>query len=178
MPSDTETRYRLFSSDEVSQALSRMARDLSGKLAGFENHPILLLGIQQGGVQIARKLSTHLGHELGRIPLNGTLDCAFYRDDIALRLPTPRPTELPCGLDNAAVVLVDDVLDTGRTLRAALDALHEYGRPAVIRCAVLVDRASTLLPLRADVVGWTVPITKHPGLVHAGLDGVYLDRAL
>jgi pyrimidine operon attenuation protein/uracil phosphoribosyltransferase len=120
---------------------------------------LCLVGIQRGGVHIARRLAKKLG-EIGgaSIPV-GSLDISLYRDDIGVRKeqPTVRRTEVPCEIVNRKVVLVDDVLFTGRSIRAAMDAVMDLGRPAAIQLAVLVDRGHRELPIKADFVGKNIP---------------------
>nr|MDA8078012.1 bifunctional pyr operon transcriptional regulator/uracil phosphoribosyltransferase PyrR [Nitrospiraceae bacterium] len=120
---------------------------------------LCLVGIQRGGVHIARRLSAKLREIEGNdIPV-GSLDIALYRDDINVRKEQPvvRRTEVPCEISNKKVVLVDDVLFTGRSIRAAMDAVMDLGRPAVIQLAVLVDRGHRELPIKADFVGKNIP---------------------
>ncbi len=170
-----EKSKQLFNETQVSETIRHMAPSVLRCIRDHQPSPILLLGIQQGGVPLAEALAPACQSLTQHTIHCGTLDCSFYRDDIALRLPSPRPTELPIDLEDAAVVLVDDVFDSGRTLRAALDALHEYGRPAVIRFAALVDRQAALLPLRADVIGFTIPASSYPGRIRAGREGIFLE---
>jgi len=116
---------------------------------------IVLVGIQRRGVEIAARLARLLSAESGGVTLCGALDITLYRDD--LETVGPRPivgrTELPCNLENRHVWIIDDVLYTGRTVRAALDELADFGRPARIGLAVLIDRGGRELPIQADVVG-------------------------
>ena len=142
---------------DVSRALTRIAHEILERNKGAED--LVLLGIPTRGVHLARRLGERLaqieGHQVG----TGSLDVTMFRDD--LRRQPPRalePTELPDGgVDDKVVVLVDDVLYSGRTIRAALDALAEYGRPRAVRLAVLVDRGHRELPIRADHVGKNLP---------------------
>ncbi|MBI3744967.1 MAG: bifunctional pyr operon transcriptional regulator/uracil phosphoribosyltransferase PyrR [Chloroflexi bacterium] len=119
-------------------------------------------GIQRRGVPIARRLAESIHeHEGARLPV-GALDITFYRDDLSMlaQQPVVKGTDLPFDVTGTTVVLVDDVLYTGRTIRAAMDALMEYGRPQAIRLAVLVDRGHRELPIRADHVGKNVPTSR------------------
>jgi pyrimidine operon attenuation protein/uracil phosphoribosyltransferase len=110
----------------------------------------------------------------GTRPPMGTLDVAFHRDDIGLRPVLPSTvTEIPCDLTGMVVVLVDDVLFTGRTIRAALDAVHTYGRPRAVQLAVMIDRGHRELPIRPDFVGKNLP-TRRDEAVNATIDGVEL----
>lgn len=172
--SQTDTR-ELHDSLRVSGALAAMAGEILRLLAPQKHLPRLMLGVQQGGCPLAEEIHRRLTQSGENFYL-GALDCSFHRDDVAMRLPTPRETILPVGIDDTAVVIVDDVFDTGRTLRAALDTLHEYGRPAVIRFAALVDRRSALLPLRADVAGFKIPAAEYPGRIIAGVRGIFWEK--
>lgn len=142
---------------DISRALTRIAHEILERNKGADD--LVLLGIPTRGVPLARRLAERLasieGHQVGV----GSLDVTMYRDD--LRRQPPRalePTELPeGGVDDRVVVLVDDVLYSGRTIRAALDALAEFGRPRAVRLAVLVDRGHRELPIRADHVGKNLP---------------------
>ena len=119
---------------------------------------IALVGIRTGGLYLAQRLRDVIAEAEGTAPPLGAIDIALYRDDVGIQRPRPEvgPTELPFALDGVRVVLVDDVLYTGRTVRAALDALMDYGRPRAVSLAVLVDRGHRELPIQADVVGLTI----------------------
>ena len=149
----------VLSAAEIDRALTRIAHEIVETTKGGDN--LVLLGIPRRGVHLAARLATRLAAITGRdaTELLGSLDVTMYRDDLrhgAAR--TPAPTRLPAGgIDERTVVLVDDVLYSGRTIRAALDALNDLGRPAVVRLAVLVDRGHRELPIRADHVGKNLP---------------------
>jgi len=120
---------------------------------------LCLVGIQRGGVHLAKRLAHKIKEIEHRDVPVGSLDIAFYRDDLSIRKEQPqvRRTEVPCELSDQKVVLVDDVLFTGRSIRAALDALMDIGRPASIQLAVLIDRGHRELPIKADFVGKNIP---------------------
>lgn len=145
--------------DEVRRAVIRISHEIVEKQSGTAG--LVLVGIQRRGVPIARRLAESIQeHEGVRLPV-GALDIEFYRDDARLgHAPLVKGTELPFDIDGTTVVLVDDVLFTGRTVRAAMDALREFGRPDTIRLAVLVDRGHRELPIRADHVGKNVPTSR------------------
>ncbi len=149
----------LLDADSVDRSLRRMALEIAERTRGDEG--LLLVGIRRGGVAIAQHLQRWLTELEGRSVALGTVDNTFYRDDAATRLASPRigPSEIPGSLDGHHVILVDDVLFTGRTIRAALDALLDYGRPSRVELAVLVDRGGRELPIQADYVGTTVRLS-------------------
>lgn len=140
-----------------AEATERMLRRIAHEIAE-RNHGVrdlALVGIRTGGLLLAERLQALLGELEGTAPPLGAIDISLYRDDVFQGLPRPEigPTELPFELSGVTVVLVDDVLYTGRTVRAALDALMDYGRPRAVRLAVLVDRGLRELPIGADHVG-------------------------
>lgn len=140
----------LIDSETVDRGIREMAETIAERTRGASG--LVLVGVRRGGIPVASRLVQALATLLGRdVPL-GTVDITFYRDDAATALPNPRigPTELPGTLEGRHVILVDDVLFTGRTIRAALDALLDYGRPKKVELAVLVDRGGRELPIQAD----------------------------
>jgi pyrimidine operon attenuation protein/uracil phosphoribosyltransferase len=141
---------------DIARTIDRIAHQI---LERNGERQVVLLGIPTRGVYLARRLAERVSAFAGRPTPVGALDITLYRDD--LRLHPPRALEetaIPAeGIDNAIVVLVDDVLYSGRTIRAALDALRDHGRPAVVQLAVLVDRGHRQLPIRADYVGKNIP---------------------
>ena len=150
----------LLDKKDIDRSITRMSHEIIEKNRGISS--ICLVGIQRGGVHIARRLARKLLEIEGTdIPV-GTLDIAFYRDDINVRKEQPviRRTEVPCEINNRRVVLVDDVLFTGRSIRAAMDAVMDLGRPAAIQLAVLVDRGHRELPIKADFVGKNIPTSR------------------
>ena len=134
-----------------------MARTIHLNYAGSPGN-YALVGIQHLGVPLAERLKQYIIEEFNWVPDFACLDISMYRDDIGnrARLPEIRETNIPFDVDNKTIVLVDDVLSSGRTIRAALDALTDYGRPGIIRLAVLVDRGNPEFPIRADVTGFNV----------------------
>ena len=147
----------LMDSEGIRRALTRIAHEIVEKNKGVEN--IVLVGIRTRGVPIAERLAENIEKIEGQKPPVGVLDITLYRDDLSTLAyqPIVRPTELPVDITGKIVVLVDDVLYTGRTIRAALDAIIDNGRPKTIQLAVLVDRGHRELPIRADFVGKNVP---------------------
>jgi len=148
---------------EIARALERMAAELIER--GGDEALLYLIGVQTRGVPLARRLARLVTATTGREVPVGALDITLYRDDIgpwrpAHQQPVLRATNLPVAIDGRVVCLVDDVLYTGRTVRAALDTLMDYGRPRAIRLAVLVDRGHRELPIAADFVGRTVPSSR------------------
>ena len=143
----------------ISRALTRIAHEIVERNKGIHN--LVLIGLRSGGDHLARLLGQQLAAIEGAAPPLGAVDITLYRDDLrhCLGKPVGR-TELPCNLDNMHIVLVDEVIYTGRTLRAALDALMDYGRPASVQVAVLVDRGHRELPLRPDFVGRNLPTSR------------------
>lgn len=146
--------------DEISRALTRVAHEILERTSGGRN--VVLLGIPTRGVPLARRLADRLTQVEGRAAPAGSLDITMYRDDLRLRpARTLGHTDVPAaGIDGATVILVDDVLYSGRTVRAALDALNDIGRPRAVQLAVLVDRGHRELPIRADYVGKNLPTSQ------------------
>jgi pyrimidine operon attenuation protein/uracil phosphoribosyltransferase len=149
-----EARVVLDAAD-VQRTLVRMAHEIVEKVRGPE---LVLVGIHRRGVPLAERLGKLIGEIEGTAPQVGTLDVSFYRDDVDLRQPKEvSPTDFPFDVAGKTVVLVDDVLYTGRTIRAAIDALVDFGRPRMVKLAVLVDRGHRELPIRADFIGKNIP---------------------
>jgi len=153
------TKAEVMDSPAIDRALTRIAHEILEANKGCGN--IALVGIVTRGAELAERLAERIERiEDIRIPV-GTLDISFYRDDVATRLsPEVQRTELPFDVEGRDVVLVDDVLFTGRTIRAAMDAIVDYGRPCSVQLAVLVDRGHRELPIRADYVGKNVPTSR------------------
>jgi pyrimidine operon attenuation protein/uracil phosphoribosyltransferase len=147
----------LLDKQDIERAVIRMAHEIIERNKGIRS--ICLVGIQRGGVHLAKRIASALKKiEKKNIPV-GSLDIALYRDDINVRKEQPvvRRTEVPCEINNKTVVLVDDVLFTGRSIRAAMDAIMDFGRPSAIQLAVLVDRGHRELPIKPDFVGKNIP---------------------
>ncbi len=147
----------LLNKKDISRVISRIAHEIIEKNKGTEN--LCLVGIQRGGVHLARRLSERIKTIENVDIAVGSLDISLYRDDIGMRKEQPvvRKTDIPCDITDKKIVLVDDVLFTGRSIRAAMDALMDFGRPAQIQLAVLIDRGHRELPIRADYVGKNIP---------------------
>lgn len=145
---------------EMHRAVRRMAHEVVEANKGVGN--LVLLGIQRRGVSIARMLGEAIAKIEGQAVPQGALDITFYRDDLSTLGPAPQvsSTEMPFDVTGRNIILVDDVLYTGRTVRAALDVIMDWGRPAAIRLAVLVDRGHRELPIRPDFVGKNVPTSQ------------------
>jgi pyrimidine operon attenuation protein/uracil phosphoribosyltransferase len=141
----------------IDRALTRIAHEILEKNKGAKD--LILVGIQRGGVHLAKRLAARIKEIEGVEPPVGSLDITMYRDDLATRKsqPVPQATEIVFDIQDKMMVLVDDVLFTGRTIRAALNSVMDYGRPRRIQLAVLVDRGHRELPIRADYVGKNLP---------------------
>jgi len=147
----------LLDKKDIDRILARMAHEILEKNKVIKE--LCLVGIQSGGVHLAKRLAGKIKEIEGmEIPV-GSLDIAFYRDDLNIRKEQPqvRKTDVPCEITDMKVVLVDDVLFTGRSIRAALDALMDMGRPSCIQLAVLIDRGHRELPIKADFAGKNIP---------------------
>lgn len=176
----------LLDGDQLQRTLARIAHEVAEQ-ADLED--LALVGIQRRGVQLAERLAGMLAEFCGSRPPTGAIDIAFYRDDIDTRAssaaydqPVVHSTSLPFDVGGRTIVLVDDVLFTGRTIRAAIDALFDYGRPAAVRLAVLIDRGHRELPIRPDFVGRNVPTSRSEQVSVRlteldGIDEVVLERS-
>jgi len=151
-----QLRARVFEADDLRRAVTRIAHEIVERNRGASD--IVLVGLYTRGVAVAARIADAIESFEGvRVPV-GDLDISFYRDDIGIRSVAPQgPTKLPFDVAARTVVLVDDVLFTGRSIRAALDAIIDFGRPMAVQLAVLVDRGHRELPIRADYVGKNLP---------------------
>ena len=174
----------LMDSERISRSLTRIAHEIVERNRGVGD--LALVGVRTRGVPIARRLAASLREITGVDVATGALDITLYRDDLMKTAVGPQPivrrTEIPFSIDGRHIVLVDDVLYTGRTIRAALDALIDFGRPSTIQLVVLVDRGHRELPIKADYVGKNVPTSRretiHVRLAEIdGRDEVTLDQA-
>lgn len=159
---------------EISRAISRIAHEIIEKNKGIDD--LLLIGIQRRGVPLAQRIAQKIFEVENKPVTVGILDITFYRDDLSTLAEHPviNETEINFSVNDKKVILIDDVLYTGRTVRAAIDALMDLGRPAAIQLAVLIDRGHRELPIRADFVGKNVPTARNE-VIHVKLteiDGV------
>jgi pyrimidine operon attenuation protein/uracil phosphoribosyltransferase len=147
---------QIMNHEDIRRALARVAHEILERNRGAEG--LVLVGIYTRGVVLARRLAANLAEFEGvEVPV-AALDISLYRDDLRNRSrPVVRPTDMPEGIHDKRVVLVDDVLYTGRTIRAAMDALNDFGRPRQVQLAILLDRGHRELPIRADYVGQNIP---------------------
>jgi pyrimidine operon attenuation protein/uracil phosphoribosyltransferase len=153
-------RKQILTADDMRRALVRIAHEIDERNGGL--HDVILVGVPRRGVPLAERIAAAIADFEGvRVPV-GQLDITLYRDDLRMRglAPQLRKTSIQPDITGKAVVLVDDVLYTGRTVRAALDAIADLGRPACIQLAVLIDRGHRELPIRADFVGKNVPTSR------------------
>ena len=173
----------LMDSERISRSLTRIAHEIVERNRGVGD--LALVGVRTRGVPIARRLAASLREITGVEIATGALDITLYRDDLMKTAVGPQPivrrTEIPFSIDGRHIVLVDDVLYTGRTIRSALDALIDFGRPKTIQLVVLVDRGHRELPIKADYVGKNVPTSRretiHVRLAEIdGRDEVTLDQ--
>lgn len=171
----------ILSAEEIRRTLNRLASEMVERTEDLDN--LVLLGIRTRGVPMAEAIAQQIQRLENIAVPTGALDITFYRDDLdKIGARTPAKTEIPFDLAGKAVVLVDDVIYSGRTVRAALNAVHDYGRPAVIRLAVLIDRGHRQVPIHPDFVGKQLPTASDETVkvfVQAvdGRDGVELTQA-
>ena len=173
----------LMDGERMSRTLTRIAHEIVERNRGVDD--IALVGVRTRGVPIAKRLAAILREVTGQEVATGSLDITLYRDDLMKAAVGPQPivrrTEIPFSIDGRHIVLVDDVLYTGRTIRAALDALIDFGRPSTIQLVVMVDRGHRELPIKADYVGKNVPTSRRESIQVRlteidGVDEVLLDQ--
>lgn len=176
-------KARIMDQDSVRRALIRIAHEIVERNKGTEG--LVIVGIRRRGVVIAQRLAAFIKEIEGKSVPTGILDITLYRDDLTTRADQPlvQRTEIPFSVTGKRVILVDDVLYTGRTIRAAMDALIDLGRPQMIQLAVLIDRGHRELPIRADYVGKNVPTSRRENVgvlisEFDGEDGVMIEEPL
>ena len=159
-PEQAADRGRLMGSEEIAALIEQLGAMISNNNRNIPADQLILIGIQRGGVPLAERLVGAIRRASGMTPLCGSLDIAMFRDDIGLRKTLPQifETRIPFDLTEKTVILVDDVLQSGRSIRAALDAITYFGRPAVVRLAALLDRGSREFPIQGDYVGKKISV--------------------
>jgi len=171
----------ILSAGAMNRVLTRIAHEIAER--NENSHAVVVVGVQRGGVHLARRLGRILAGIWGHDVPVGTLDVSMHRDDVGQQIaPEVHPTEMPFDVNGKTVVLVDDVLFRGRTTRAAMDALNDFGRAARIQLAVLIDRGHRELPIKADFVGKNVPTSLTERIdvrlkEQGGEDVVFLDKS-
>jgi pyrimidine operon attenuation protein / uracil phosphoribosyltransferase len=157
----------LYSSKEVKKMVAKIAESILEHIPKSKLDQLALIGIQSRGVPFAEEIAKEINKKCGTTPPIALIDINMYRDDIGIRknLPHIHPTVVPFDLDEKIILLIDDVLHTGRTIRAALDAITYYGRPDFIKLAVLIDRGGQEFPIRADYVGESVDVKSEESVV-------------
>ena len=155
-----EFKSKVMDAAAVGRSLARITHEIIEKNGGTED--LILLGVKRRGVPLARTLAANMERFEGRSVPVGSIDITLYRDDLTetVELPTASETEIPCDITDRHVIIVDDVIYTGRTVRAAIEAVFSFGRPRSIQLAVLVDRGHRELPIRPDFVGKNIPTSK------------------
>jgi len=167
-------KAEIVDADGVRRIVTRIAHEIVERNKGVDD--LVLVGIKRRGVPLAQRIGERIAEFEGRKPAQGSLDITLYRDDLSTvsHQPVVGGSEIPVDVRGKVVVLVDDVLYTGRTIRAAMDALIDFGRPRAIQLAVVIDRGHRELPIRADYVGKNVPTSKKEviGVKVLEIDGV------
>jgi pyrimidine operon attenuation protein/uracil phosphoribosyltransferase len=158
--SDLKERRELLDAAGITRTLRRMAHEIAERIPQSER-PLYLVGVRTGGAYLSQRLREMLSAAGEAKPVLGAVDISLYRDDVFHGLPKPEigPTDLPEPIERRTIVLVDDVLFTGRTIRAAMDVLADYGRPRAVKLAALVDRGLRELPIQPDFVGLAIQTT-------------------
>jgi pyrimidine operon attenuation protein/uracil phosphoribosyltransferase len=171
---------QILNASDMQRALTRIAHEIAQRRETHKD--LVLVGIQRGGVLLAQRLSRVLEQIWGHAVLTGSLDITMHRDDLDQRIaPDVHPTVIPFDITGKTVIVVDDVLFSGRTIRAAMDALNDFGRPKRIQLAVLVDRGHRELPIKADFVGKDLPTSPVESVIvrlseEGGQDEVLLQK--
>ena len=179
-PARSREKTQVLDEQALDRALTRIAHEILEKNGGAED--LAFVGLRTRGVTLAQRLAGKIARIDGATLPVGTLDITLYRDDLDLRgAPVIRRTDIPFSIKNKTVVLVDDVLFTGRTIRAALDALIDLGRPRMIQLATLIDRGHRELPIRPDYVGKNLPTSRRESVAvrlkeHDGEDRVVIEE--
>ena len=167
-------KAEIVDADGLKRVVTRIAHEIVERNKGVDD--LVLVGIKRRGVPLAQRIAARIAEFEGRPPVQGSLDITLYRDDLSTvaQQPVVGGSEIPVDVRGKVVVLVDDVLYTGRTVRAAMDALIDFGRPRAIQLAVVIDRGHRELPIRADYVGKNVPTSKKEviGVKLTEIDGV------
>jgi pyrimidine operon attenuation protein / uracil phosphoribosyltransferase len=167
-------KAEIVDSDGLRRIVTRIAHEIVERNKGVED--LVLVGIRRRGVPLASRMAEKITEFEGKAPILGSLDITLYRDDLSTvsHQPVVGTSEIPVDIANKVIVLVDDVLYTGRTVRAAMDALIDFGRPRAIQLAVVIDRGHRELPIRADFVGKNVPTSSKEviGVKLVEIDGV------
>jgi len=167
-------KAEIVDADGLRRIVTRIAHEIVERNKGIED--LVLVGIRRRGVPLAQRIAEKIGEFEGKTPVLGSLDITLYRDDLSTvaHQPVVGATDIPVDINGKTVVMVDDVLYTGRTIRAAMDAIIDFGRPKSIQLAVVIDRGHRELPIRADFVGKNVPTSKKEviGVKVTDIDGV------
>jgi pyrimidine operon attenuation protein/uracil phosphoribosyltransferase len=176
-PDVARTQKVVLDADAIQRSVRRIAVAILEATSGIED--LTLVGIRRGGVALSARLADEISKVEGRPPPVGTVDISLYRDDAATALPNPKigPSDIPFDVSGRHVVLVDDVLHKGRTVRAAIECLQDHGRPARVWLAVLCDRGGRELPIAPDFVGRTLDVDES-GRLDVWLDAVGPDRVV
>lgn len=172
-------KVEVLDSDALSRATTRISFEIIEKNKGADN--IVLMGIQRRGVVFAKRIASKIREIEGKVIPVGILDITFYRDDLSMlgEHPVINGTDIDFPVENKKIILVDDVLFTGRTIRAAIDAIFDLGRPKAVQLAIIVDRGHREIPFKADYVGKSIPTSKNE-VVHVcvseldGFEGAYI----
>ena len=171
---ELKEKAEIVDADGLRRIITRVAHEIVERNKGVEN--LVLVGIRRRGVPLAARIAKKIAEFEGQAPVEGSLDITLYRDDLSkvAHQPVVGSTEIPVDINEKVAVLVDDVLYTGRTIRAAMDALIDFGRPRSIQLAVVIDRGHRELPIRADFVGKNVPTSRKEviGVKLAEIDGI------